>query len=282
MSEDLARGARDFSKYDTMPTEELEEILRLDADAPEGQESDTELLLYVMALLASRDNANQPGDRAQKAWESFQQHYLPEEEMCSEAAKHTKTVRSWLPRLIAAAVIVALLAAMPLAAGAFGWGNFWNAVARWAKETFSFVTDGTPSGSDPSPSNTKEYTALQEALAMNNKATDIVPTKIPERFVLDQVVVDEKPLRCTYYAFYQDGEQSLKITVQAYMDTDPEKVEGSGTLLEVYPSDGIEYQIFSNLDQLQAVWIVDSYECYISGDLTVEEIKVMIDSIGKG
>ena len=38
---------RDYSKYDAMTTQELEEILRLDASAPEGEESDTELLLYV-------------------------------------------------------------------------------------------------------------------------------------------------------------------------------------------------------------------------------------------
>ena len=48
MSENLNRGARDFSKYDTMATADLEEILRLDAESPEGAESDTELLLYVM------------------------------------------------------------------------------------------------------------------------------------------------------------------------------------------------------------------------------------------
>ena len=37
-----------------------------------------------------------------------------------------------------------------------------------------------------------------------------------------------------------------------------------------------------NVEQIRAVWIVNSYECIISGDLSIEELKMMIDSIGKG
>ena len=43
MSEKQNRGVSGMSKYDAMTTEELEEILRLDAQAPEEQESDTEI-----------------------------------------------------------------------------------------------------------------------------------------------------------------------------------------------------------------------------------------------
>ena len=49
MSESRSRGTRDFSKYDAMDTQTLEEILRLDAESPEGSGSDTELLLYMRA-----------------------------------------------------------------------------------------------------------------------------------------------------------------------------------------------------------------------------------------
>ena len=77
MSEKLNR---DFSRYEAMTTEELEEILRLDAEAPEGAGSDTELILYILEVLASRKNAkNITGNTAQAAWESFQQNYMPEE-----------------------------------------------------------------------------------------------------------------------------------------------------------------------------------------------------------
>ena len=54
MSEEQCRGARDFTRYDSMTTEELEKILRLDAEAPMEQESDTELILYIMEQLQQK------------------------------------------------------------------------------------------------------------------------------------------------------------------------------------------------------------------------------------
>ena len=46
--------SRDFSVYDEMSTEELEEILRADFDAPEGEETDMDIILYVTDLLTER------------------------------------------------------------------------------------------------------------------------------------------------------------------------------------------------------------------------------------
>ena len=286
MSEKLHRGGRDFTKYDTMATEELLELLRLDSEAPEGQESDTELLLYAMEVLADREKENSTGKTALEAWESFQQHYLPAEEErlehTSKVVPPTKTVRSWLPRLIAAAAVVAILVCIPVAASAFGWKDIWNAVAQWAKETFSFVNEDQPGISEPATEDTLGFTSLQQALAETNKNPDIVPTKIPEMYQLKDITVWDNPMRSVCMALYKNGEASLKITVQAYLDSDPEKVEISEGLLEVYEVSGVKYYIFENHDQLRAVWIIDSYECYISGELTIEELKMMIDSIGKG
>ena len=285
MSENQNRGSIDFAKYDSMETEELEEILRLDAEAPEGQASDGELLLYIMGVLAERKRTSvNPGNTAQEAWESFKENYLPneEEEHTQEAKQPAKPARTWLPRLIAAAALVAILISIPMVASAFGWEDIWNAVAKWAKETFSFVSDNGAGTDTPEPSDGLTYKSLQQALEEANNRSDIVPTKLPERYILKQVIVDESPIRRAYVAMYKSGEASLKITVQAYMESDPEKVEINEELLEIYEASGIEYYIFSNLDQLRAVWTIDSYECYISGELTIEEMKTMIDSIGKG
>ena len=287
MSENQNRGTIDFAKYDSMATEELEEILRLDAEAPDGQASDGELLFYVMGVLAERKrNSVNPGNTAQEAWESFKENYLPIEEddleHTQEAAPPAKSARTWLPRLIAAAALVAILISIPVAASAFGWQDIWNAVAKWAKETFSFVSDNQTGTEVPEPSDGNSYKSLQQALEEANDRSDIVPTTLPERYILQQVIVNESPMRRIYGAHYKSGEASLKITVQAYLEADPEKVEINEELLEIYQASGVEYYIFSNFDQLRAVWTVDSYECYISGELTIEEMKMMIDSIGKG
>ena len=107
---------RDYSRFDAMTTEELEDILRLDASAPDGEESDTELLLYVMGVLADRKKNNSTGKTALEAWESFQQNYLSDDELFPEdKPKHSGSKRTapWLRRMIAAAAVVALLVCVP-------------------------------------------------------------------------------------------------------------------------------------------------------------------------
>ena len=79
MSENQNCGIGNLSQYDAMTTEELEEILRLDAEMPEGQESDTEKILYIMEVLAERKrNTSHTGNTALEAYESFKQNYMPE------------------------------------------------------------------------------------------------------------------------------------------------------------------------------------------------------------
>ena len=69
MSENEHRGIRDLSQYDSMPTEALEQILRADAETPAVQESDIELILYIMEVLSRRKKENQQSEKAaQQSW----------------------------------------------------------------------------------------------------------------------------------------------------------------------------------------------------------------------
>lgn len=278
--------SRDFSKYDTMTTEELEEILRLDVESPAEQESDTEFILYVMEVLADRKKStSNTGKTALEAWESFQQNYLPEvEEPLEYTPKERvgKRMVPWMRRAIAVAAVIALVICIPVTARAFGWEDLWEIFARWAKETFSFVSGADTEVSEPDQVNEEGYTSLQDALVKSNRDPSIVPSWIPDRFKMDMIKKDVTPVRETFLASYGSNEQVLVICIQSFLSADPEKIEINEGLVELYESSGIEYLIFSNDDQLRAVWIIDSYECYISGELTIEEIKTMIDSIGKG
>ena len=58
MSGNQNRSARDFSKYDKMETQDLEAILRLDAENTAGKCSDVEEILYNTEVLSSRASAN--------------------------------------------------------------------------------------------------------------------------------------------------------------------------------------------------------------------------------
>ncbi len=286
MSENQNRNVRDFSKYDAMDTQELEAILRLDSEAPQEQESDTELILYVMEVLASRKNASSTGKTALEAWESFQKNYLPDEEdrldHTSQTEKPVKTASPWLRRLAAAAAVIALLVGgFSITTSAFGWEDIWNAVAKWAKETFSFVRDTEVTLTEPDEQNVQEYASLQEALEASGLNDNFIPTWIPDGYELIDITSDQTPMQSIYIAQYKCGEKELIIAVRSYLGLDPEKIEINDELIEIYEIKGVEYYIFLNNQQICAAWTKDSYECRISGELTVEEIKSMIDSIGK-
>lgn len=282
MPQNNNRDVQDFSKYDAMTSEELAQILRLDSEAPEGNGLDIDTLLYITGVLAERNNNT--GKTAQEAWISFQQNYLDSEDEPLASIDEIKTKKArnpWVRRAIAAAAALVLIVGIPLTAKAFNWEKIWTAMATWAKETFSFV-DEDQNADTPSPANEKEYTSLQQALEITNKRTDIIPTWIPDGYELERIDIDETPMQRNYVAIYQNGDKHLTISIRSYGETDPERIEINEDLVEIYNASAVEYYIFSNYDRIRAVWIQDSYECNISGEITIEEIKMMIDSIPKG
>ena len=281
MSEKQNRGIGDLSKYEAMTTEELEEILRLDALALEEQESDTEMILYIMEVLTERKRNNgHTGKTALEAYESFKQNYLPKveniETTCEAATKTIIVFPRWLCGLTAAAAVLVILIFGSVTAKAFGI-NIWETVVKWTQETFHFGEWGQTDANS-----NLQYASLQEALEKGDTPTWLVPTWIPSGFNLSEITVQQSPLQKKYRATYTQEEKYLRITVLDYSEKVPLFVEQSEALAEEYKVAGITYYLFTNYDNVRAVWIAGSCECYISGNVTIEELKQMINSIEKG
>lgn len=282
MSENEHRRMQDLSQYDSMATEALEQILRADAETPAEQESDIEQILYVMEVLARREKKNQQfGKTAQQSWESFQQHYLPEQKIQKRNAKRPSG-HPWLRRIAACIAVVILILCIPLSTRAFSFEKLWDVVAQWAKETFSFVSGDVEQVSEPEVTDDIEYTSLQDLLKRNNRPYDMIPTWIPDGFALEKVEKIITPVREIYMVFYKNGSKELTIRVQTHIPADVENIEIETEPLEIFEMSGTEYYIFINSSQLQVIWLENSYECIISGDLSVDDVKTMVDSIGRG
>ena len=73
MSESKEHFHRDFSKFDEMSTEELNEILRRDSQLPDGEESDIDAILYIMEVIEKRSQELPLSDfkDVDRAWSSF-------------------------------------------------------------------------------------------------------------------------------------------------------------------------------------------------------------------
>lgn len=283
------RSNQDFSRFDGMTNEELEEILRLDAQKTEGEESDLEMLLYVMEVLAvRRKNSETPGKTAGEAFKTFKEHYLSDdstddtEHVSSKAqvinAKPTKHLRPWLSRLVATAAILAFVLVSSITAHAMGI-DIWDIIVTWTQETFQLRGTDSDDIQEAVDTDNRDYMSLQAALDQKSIAVSLVPTWIPEGYELADVRIDESPMQLVFVALYKYEDSRIKIQVKQYLDTDPQQIEQSDSLIEEYESNEITYYIFADNKQLRAVWLNNCYECYISGQIDIDTIKMMIDSI---
>ena len=278
MSENLNRSNPDFSKYDIMSIGELEEILRADAQGPERDDSDVDEILYVMEVLAKKRRQNGiAGKTALEAYQEFQQHYRPIGEERS-MPKHKSNIIPFR-RIAAIAACLVLVFSFATSANAFCFRDVWNSVVTWAQETFSFSMGVEVS--EPNTEDNNPYPSLADALCELN-INVALPNWLPDDFMLNDIIIDTTPQKEVILAVYQNGNKNMKISITTFFTNGPEQVETNGQLVELIMHSGIEYYIMNNNNMTLAVWMVDNYECYISGDLSYDELKQMITSIEKG
>lgn len=279
-----------YSKYDSMTTEELEDLLRQDAQNLEG-DTDVALLMYITEVIRKRKEPKPEQKTPEEAFEIFKNNYMPTD-LKMEAAvdcignlpgrqrsqTKVRTLPRWMRRLVAAAAVVALLFAGNTAAHALGY-DLWDTFIQWTQETFHFSRGNGQEYAAPVKGNQDAYQSLQDALDAYSISTPLAPKWIPEGYELSEIKVNASPIQEVFLAIYSNGDQKLKVQVKRYLGTDPEQIEQSGTLIEEYISNNITFHILEDNRQFRAAWIVEDYECYISGELTVDEMKEMIDSI---
>ena len=280
-------GKRDFSVYDSMSDEELKKLLRDDFSKPEGEKSDTDLLLYITEVLAKRRKERIEEKSPAEAWESFKENYYTNNDnLCiSENVPTTKKqtrMGCWKKGFIAAAAVLVIIIGTSVTAKAFKF-DLWGTVVKWTQNTFYFAnTDHSSVPAEPGHLDSKNSTGLQEVLSEYNGSLALAPTWFPEGYEEVDITTKETPSRRVFFAQYKNQDKSIRIRITTYLNSDPSQIEQSEQLVEIYNSNGIDYYIFSNYDQLRAAWLNGEYECVIVGPLSMAEIKEMIDSIGKG
>ena len=117
MSESKEHFYRDFSKFDKMSTEELNEILRQDSQLPDGEDSDTDAILYIMGVIAKRNQELPSSDfgDVNHAWSSFNKNYrFASSEGCSlfdfdDEPQHLSDMRNGCPVQCGNSACVSLL-----------------------------------------------------------------------------------------------------------------------------------------------------------------------------
>ena len=269
-----------YTRYDEMTTDQLREILRKHAHGELEKEPDTEELFYIMEVLESRESENPEKQikTTEEAYATFVKHYAPEmaEEKPIPFSKRGTAATRWAKRVAVVAIVCVALTTAAVSAKAFA-PDFWEKVACWTKEFFRFedVTDGTEE-QEPDIANNAELDSLHEALGQQD---GLAPKWIPEGYICTNVDVKEAPKARRISAMYENNGEQLIVQIWQEFGSDPVQIDKNEDLIEIYTVDGVDYYIFSNDKYMQTAWVVGEYECIIIGNLTMEEMKKVIDSI---
>jgi len=301
----------DYSKFDRMSTEALAELLRLDAQASEEESLDVETILHISEVIAQREKENPSGlypiPDTDTAWETFQTQYRPyltdgrslydfDGDCCPDKpapvlvntveARHRRSLR-WFGRIVATAA--ALLVALTATAYAMGY-DLWGAVARWGKDTFTFISESAPAETENTsisvPTNSIKYESLQEALNAYEITTPLAPTEIPEGFILDEVVVIGTSMNNSirFQALYTNGDAYLSVYINMYNDAtnlDHSMWEKDDTYTGKFESNGIVHYLLQNNGNPMVVWQNGQFECHVWGNLSSEELINIVKSVYK-
>lgn len=307
-----SENRKDYSKYDEMSTESLEELLRLDAELPDGEGSDIDEILYISEVIARRGREHPTGRYAEAdadaAWETFQSEYLPYvTDGCSlydfdddepgsardavpdmPAPSGEKRIsargRRRLGRAISvAAAIALLLGLMSVTAYAMGY-DLWGVIARWTKDTFTFVSVSKTNDIESPDANVAEgqYADLQAALDAYGITEQLAPHWFPDNFSLEMVSADESAgnTAIIFWASYRCGEKSISIQINMYQNP-PESHyanwQKDNIDVDTLIIENCTFYIMQNAEQECAIWSVGPFESNISGDISSEELVRMLE-----
>lgn len=127
----MSTSTRDFSHFDKLSTEELQEILRQDS-LLDDDSSDIDTILYITDLLAKRSDSSNNSKDVEAAWKSFKENYYPyisdSEPLYSFDSPEDKVVkakprrpRRVMKTLSVAAVLAVVIISGSVTASAFGY-----------------------------------------------------------------------------------------------------------------------------------------------------------------
>ena len=157
--------------------------------------------------------------------------------------------------------------------------DVFGALARWTDDTFHFETwSAEPTYCEAL------YNAIQETFSNQGVIGEYVPTWYPNGFHISNTMVTEDDLGISIRILLSNEEESfIGISVDQYKNNafiDPQTFEIEGDSVEKYPSKGKIYYIVSNEGSVSVSWSDGHTLLRIWGDIAVQEIKPMINSIG--
>lgn len=286
-----------YAYLDQLSTQELEELLRADLSSAEDGQDDAVFHIVEVMLKREMDEPAGAVPDTDAAWKEFKQYYdIPEgsglslypcgdaDAIPSSAAGADLRPRArrrrilWRSSLIVAAAMAALLCGM-VAAQASGVDVF-GTLGRWTNDTFRFISRYT--AGEPDDGMSPEYRDIVRSTLAGWGAEDLFPTWSPEGFEASEPQILSTVKSDILNISFNGNGKFYSIEITHFHDSASlagafEKDSGA---VEEYISNGRLFYIFSNIDMLSGTWLDEEFMVVVSGDLTSDEMKSILDSIG--
>lgn len=257
--------------WEQLTTEELDGILQAEL---RKEHPDEEVVLPVLRLLEEREK-DIPVEQTPEILAISEK--LNEHETSS---KQSTRKRGWIAGIAAAAAVACIvLMAMPQTVGA---ESIFDVLFRWTSSIFEFVDpDKNESYPDVKIGFATDHPGLQELydkVAGLGVETNVVPTWLPEGFVLMEL--KEFPLSggSKLYARFNNGSSIVTITYRVITEVSA-KFEKEETVVEVLDAGGVSHFIMDNDENLSVTWSVDNVDGSILADVDKEDLYTIIKSI---
>ena len=225
MSDAALDRRHEFGAFDSMSTEELEAILRMDSYGGENGKYDTDAILYILEVIDKRQNesAEEKKERTERALEEFKTWYLPSAQEGSflyyteekEPDRAGRPARRLLRRAALIAAVLAGIFALVLTAQAAGI-NIFGAIARWSDETFSFaVSNASYKGNGGG-----WLAACRQELEDAGLPAEYLPTWLPDGYTPGELeILQLQAFTQVYLPFEEIDGNSIDISIFIFKDS---------------------------------------------------------------
>ena len=295
-----ALSEMDQKKYDAMSTDALKEILREDAEMPDSGKFSMDAILYIMEVVARREEENGNAPDVKAAWESFQTNYSPfsDKNPMRDETPDTETggpsedadaqpsvsfrsrggsrTKRWLRVAAGVALVsVLLIPVNSVVADAFGLDIF-RSVARWTQETFGFFRKGSEAAAT-------QLAILRNYLEEYGAADNVLPKYIPEGYeASDTATLDMGEYKVVCCSL-RNGDDEILLQYYIYpSELSTITYETHAENPEIHRKGGVGHYIVLNDGKYTAAWRSGNTECSIIGVGSRKELIHMIDSIYGG
>ena len=295
---------QNYAYLSRLSTQKLLELLAA-APAPAETPEDKAYIDAIVEVVLEREERHPTGllPDPEQAWEEFQQYYnTPEGEDLSlypaenpgtapsepapsqtEYRPQRRPKRHFFRRVIIVAAVVVCIALPP----ALGFENVFQLIGAWTDDIFLLNNVSSLEGNEIEVD--KKSVDIEEILGELNYSENIFPTWIPEGFELEKVITNEFVLsgKTELRIHYKNGQtrELITFTYNVYNSIASGTMtafEKDANALEEYFVGDVTHYIFENLGKYIAVWNQNNIECAISGDVSLTELKEMLNSIYGG